>query len=339
MTKPCTSLNIWIGNNTINTSVAELAIARYPNLRPTFDNIAWTSYNFYYQNLTIDLYDPNFDTGYICGPHYNTTCIYYIGVYGYCAADNIPVNYSMIIKTISETTSENIFNQVLRNQQLTPKLIDTATAAYSYSSHYTFCANNENEINAYFYLWESGCNCMNDYSDLQLVISRTERNATIGDLTWSIDSDEEYHQLLLNSYNDTAFREGTFYVNVWSSCTPNNLCDDICTCSPCSNLPTTKYGLYITNQTNFNYSANVDQFLDTCDNIGTCSSTCSSTSEATSSNDDKLSTSDKVGIALGVFFFVVIVLVVLYSTGYFAYQRVSYDGFLLSVCFILFFNI
>ena len=54
VTDPCETLNIWIGNSDHpDDTVPELAVGKWPNTRPTMDNLEWTSYNWDHQNLTI----------------------------------------------------------------------------------------------------------------------------------------------------------------------------------------------------------------------------------------------------------------------------------------------
>jgi len=51
---PCETLNIWIGDSdNPDYTVPELAVGKWPNTRPTMENLEWTSYNWAYQNLTI----------------------------------------------------------------------------------------------------------------------------------------------------------------------------------------------------------------------------------------------------------------------------------------------
>lgn len=69
----CSSLNIFVGNSTFDSSMPELAVSQWPNLRPTFNNIQYTSYDWGYQNLTIDTFDPNFFGIYSYHSLYTTT--------------------------------------------------------------------------------------------------------------------------------------------------------------------------------------------------------------------------------------------------------------------------
>jgi hypothetical protein len=56
---PCYNLEIVTQSlgDTDNT-VAELAVGKYPNTVPTFDNLQWTSYKWGLNNLTIGAWDP-----------------------------------------------------------------------------------------------------------------------------------------------------------------------------------------------------------------------------------------------------------------------------------------
>lgn len=57
--EPCNNLEVvtYSTNNTDYT-VSELAIGKYPNTKPTFDNLQWTSFEWGVNNLTISAWDP-----------------------------------------------------------------------------------------------------------------------------------------------------------------------------------------------------------------------------------------------------------------------------------------
>lgn len=99
----CSSLNVWVGDSSHdNTTVPELAISQWPNLRPTFDNMAWISYEWMENNMTISTFDPNFFGGKRCGQHKNEGCIVIIGVLGYCSFSATTDSFQYTLKaTIS----------------------------------------------------------------------------------------------------------------------------------------------------------------------------------------------------------------------------------------------
>lgn len=191
--EPCSSINIWVGNSTLNTSVPELAVGKWPNLRPTFENLEWTSYEWGFQNLTISLWDPNFDGGKNCGASKNETCFYYIGVYGYCAGEQLPVHYNLEVTKIPFDNQDLYFNQ---------------TIVANSKREYSFCISSPQNTSIEFLRWKDSCSCYSEYTSLQMVVSKTKRNADINDLVWSIDRDEEFDGIYLMQ-NDVATRLGS----------------------------------------------------------------------------------------------------------------------------------
>jgi hypothetical protein len=201
---PCSSLNIFInGTDDIsNTSVPELAVGKWPNLRPTFDNLQWTSYDWSYQNLTIDVWDPNFDGGNTCGPYSNETCIYIIGVLGYCAGDQLPVPFQFHVHQFP--LASNIFNEELVNQSVTALAYQT----YGFCVRETDFESTTTNILVEFLTWKSSCYCPTSYVNLQLIVSLTNPNASGSDLAWTVDHDAEYSSIVLTQ-SDSSTRYGT----------------------------------------------------------------------------------------------------------------------------------
>jgi len=108
----CSSLNIWVGDSSNSaTTVPELAISQWPNLRPTFDNMAWIAYEWMENNVTISTFDPNFFGGKRCGKHKNETCIAVIGVLGYCVYPNGTEPFQFTLKATISPAHKMIYGE------------------------------------------------------------------------------------------------------------------------------------------------------------------------------------------------------------------------------------
>ena len=54
------------------------------------------------------------------------------------------------------------------------------------------------------------------------------------------------------------------YLNVIGSCTPDSLCTNDLTCSPCNNIYNTQYSVVVSDNANPNYSSNLNTYLGPC---------------------------------------------------------------------------
>lgn len=305
---PCQGLHIFIGNQTnANVSVPELAVGKWPNLKPTFNNLEWTSYDWGFQDLFIDPYDPSFDGGNTCGFYRNETCYYTIGVYGYCVANLPYVDFSMIVEKYAGPVN-NIYKIPQANQEV----------GFSSLVQYGFCASTHDNMRAEFQIWKDAAQCPTMYAHLQMVISRTNPKATIGDLTWSIDHDEEYDYIdLLTS--DPSTRDGTYYLNVYGWCNGYNQCSDPCTCEPCQNIVNTKFGVYVRNLSDANSYVTPSTYLGTCNDSYAMINVCSSSS----SSNKKLSGGAIAGIVIAVLIFFALLVVGFFYCFRYALGKVS----------------
>ena len=126
----CSSLNIWVGDSSNSaTTVPELAISQWPNLRPTFDNMAWIAYEWMENNVTISTFDPNFFGGKRCGKHKNETCMAIIGVLGYCVYPNGTEPFQFTLKATISPAHKMIYGE--------PKVYNSVSANGTRS--YEFC--------------------------------------------------------------------------------------------------------------------------------------------------------------------------------------------------------
>lgn len=153
----------------------------------------------------------------------------------------------------------------------------------------------------------------NEYTNLEMFVSRRKPNATESDLVWHISHLERLTAIkLLGSDGDT--RSGGFYVTVFGWCTEDAQCSDQCSCAPCSNLENASYTLKVSGEMDYDYSRDSIDYLDPCTSDGTCSSTCSYSpssfpSSSTSSNHrnhNKLSRSAIIGIVFACFGFLLL---------------------------------
>lgn len=306
----CSSLNVWVGDSSHdNTTVPELAISQWPNLRPTFDNMAWISYEWMENNMTISTFDPNFFGGKRCGQHKNEGCIVIIGVLGYCSFSATTDSFQYTLKaTISPA------HKIYGEPQVKNSVAANGIRSYEFcipenSTSISGATDTAVELIAH----SSSCNCENEYTNLEMFVSRRKPNATESDLVWHISHLERLTAIkLLSSDSDT--RAGGFYVTVFGWCTEDAQCSDQCSCAPCSNLENASYTLKVSGEMDYDYSRDSIDYLDPCTSDGTCSSTCSY-SPSTSSNHrnrNKLSRSAIIGIVFACFAFLLLLAVGVY---------------------------
>lgn len=110
------------------------------------------------------------------------------------------------------------------------------------------------------------------------------------------------------------------YLNIYGWCVEDDICQDLCTCSPCSNVNKTKYSLMIQNSTFFEYKNDLERYLgfcsDSAESLNVCSDYCS---YETSSKDKVLSNSEMAGVLIAVIFCCLFLLFLIYL--YFRYHK------------------
>lgn len=364
MPSACSSLNIWVGDSSNNAStVPELAISQWPNLRPTFHNMAWISYEWMENNVTINTFDPNFFGGMRCGKYNDETCVAIIGVLGYCSSPNTtePFQYTLVAtlspahkiygepqvqQSIAARGSKSYEFCIAEDSTSVSGATDTAVELIAHSSSCN-CGNGKIYFNCCSYFsshhhhhqslsnttilisssssitnhspYVSVC-VENQYTNLEMFVSRRKPSSTENDLVWHISHFERLTAIKLLG-NDSDTRSGSFYVTVYGWCTEDAQCsgdDDLCTCAPCSNLQNNaSYTLKVSGEMDYDYSRDSLDYLDPCTSDGTCSSTtCPSSSpsspSSSSDRDDELSRSEIIGIVFGCFAFLLLVVVGLY---------------------------
>lgn len=297
VTDPCETLNIWIGDSDHpDDTVPELAVGKWPNTRPTMDNLEWTSYNWNHQNLTISAWDADFDGGYVCGPYKNSTCSYTIGVVGYSSNHSIKSVKFTMIATL--TPQHKIFG--------VPQLHQTIAA--NGMNQYAFCVRSSSDVVAELVSWNAlqASQCPNSYSSLEMVVSKFNPLATSSDLVWRLGHGDTQSNAVYLLNNDADTRLGSYYLNVLGYCSNSSTCTNVAQCgAPCSNLKKSHYSLVVSNNVVYNATADQHTYLGSCP-----SSAATTTTTSTSSNDKKkgLSEGAKAGIAIAVIVFVLVII-------------------------------
>lgn len=196
MPDPCLTVNIVIGNSSISTNIPELAVGKWPNLRPTFDDMQWTSYEWESQNMTISALDPNHVGGMDCGKYNNETCYYIIGVLGYCAGNqSFPVDYTMVA-----TLTKNVatYGNVQMNQAIEANGV----------RRFQFCVSDETDVSVNVMQWDSSCDCPSAYTYYDMSVSRTNPIAQRSDLSWKVEHGTDSDNVLILSSDDDDTRPG-----------------------------------------------------------------------------------------------------------------------------------
>lgn len=176
VTDPCTNMHVYLHNGSLSSGVPEYAIAKYPNLRPTLDNNAYVSYDWGFQNKTISAWDPNFLGGYICGEDGASLCQYVIGVYGYCAAEQTQMTYTL---EVNLNPASAIYSVPQTAQKVKAQGVNS----------YRFCVRNDEDVSAQVLSWTDSCECPTSYTNLQMVVSRTNPEASMSDIVWRLEED------------------------------------------------------------------------------------------------------------------------------------------------------
>ena len=237
-----------LGGVTVSTAKAlhhvsaEIAIGKWPNVKPDAGKKSWTGYSSFNQNFTIDAWDPAFDGGSTCGANADEDCYYYINVFGYGSQYNyMAVGYTLTVTLVEQHRIYDV-----------PQLAQFATPGAAKT--YKFCVNPDKTPNLDatidLFSYSDACACPDSYSNLELAVSKRLSTAGINDNVWRVGhgvkpKDGRTTLNLLKTDPDT--RAGTYYLNVIGYCSSANSCQNECHCAPCSNLPSSPYSLSVRN--------------------------------------------------------------------------------------------
>ena len=297
LASPCDSVNLKLYNtdSADKSNVPELAVGIWPNTKPTFNNLQYTSYEWGMQDLSISAYDPALQGGSHCGTSGNELCYLYIGVVAYCTNESVATgpkwgNKPAISFSLTATLSKaaNVYNAAQLEQQV----------AAEGTTSYAFCVEDESEDTvAELQSFSDACTCPNSYTALQMVVSKSKPGATVGDLAWRATDGSPRRITLDGASNST--RAGTYYLNVLGACTKDWECADNCTCAPCSHVAKEEFSLFVGTDTS-STGGSVADYLGSCGRGAgplSCSGQCAS-------EDGGLSAGEIAGIVIAVIVFV-----------------------------------
>jgi len=295
---PCYEVNVFCETNSPNLvyASAQLAVGKYPTLLPTFDNINWFDYDYNPNNVTISAWDPEFDGGKNCGKRKDGVCWIYIGVIAWvdssaASAAGQPKGQVTFTLTATLKRTHKIFN--------VPQIKQTVQA--NGVRQYGFCITDDRSVMAELLSYTEACTNPQTYTDLEMVISRTNANAGIRDYTWRVGHSDAVggrKQIELPSDNGGT-RPGAYFLNVlgWCQSDTSVACTaNACTCAPCSHVSSSPYSLLV-NWTSTSplatYDADLRKYVTTVTtppNPNTCSAQCKApTAAPTASPVSKLS--------------------------------------------------
>ncbi|RDD41364.1 hypothetical protein TrispH2_007555 [Trichoplax sp. H2] len=216
---------IKVSNPCVNVRILVYALGGEPNLYvskdpdqyPTVQSLAWSSYNWGTENITILASDPNFSTGML-----------YIGVHAYCGQDVAtlftPATYQVSVQFNTPSTSE-----YLPLNQLYSSILQANKYMY-----YKFCIPDDcTNVNVKLQNCINATTCPNTYAWPEMLISNLVRTPTLQDRTWKL-AEVSRRNIALN-HQQPNVRAGHYYVGIYGWCTPNKFCSDKSTCGPCDN--------------------------------------------------------------------------------------------------------
>ncbi|XP_003731874.2 uncharacterized protein LOC100893574 [Strongylocentrotus purpuratus] len=249
-TEPCKDLKIQVNHA---EGEPDLYVSRGPEKLPTFRSLAWSSYEWGSESLTISSWDPEYVLG-----------TYYIGVLAYCGSDvstgNIPAKFTMLAEHV---TSTHPHDEVQENGQIAGNI---AAEGYKY---YRFCVPSTcANIDVGLASCIDPATCPTTYSYPELLVSRSIQQPTINSHAWKLAT-IDVRSVTLN-HDDPDFYPGHYFVGVYGWCTPDDLCSDMSTCGPCSYADNTEFILSLT-VTNVTENCTPKAPLELCSTDGTTS--------------------------------------------------------------------
>ena len=124
-------------------------------------------------------------------------CEYTIGVFGYCAADQTPLSFTLVV-TLDKAFK--IFNHPQTHQSIAPNGIN----------QYKFCVrSNTSDVAAQLLSWTSSSTCPSSYASLQMVVSRTNSDANYNDYVWRVTGGSGFLDTIYLLTSDANTRAGS----------------------------------------------------------------------------------------------------------------------------------
>ncbi|XP_071960439.1 uncharacterized protein [Antedon mediterranea] len=213
VTDPCKDLRI---NLDVLEGEPNLYVSRGNTKFPDEMSLAWTSYNWGSESLTISSWDPEFSIG-----------TFYIGTHAYCGTD-VPTGFTdakftLLVQSVeTEHPSDEIVVDGKKNANI---------SANDYT-YYRFCVPTTCQ---YIEVKLENCidpeECPTSYAWPELLVSRSIVNPTIKDHAWKLASIERRSVYL--HPDDKEFYAGHYFIGVYGWCTPQEHCTDNSTCGPC----------------------------------------------------------------------------------------------------------
>ncbi|XP_070566023.1 uncharacterized protein [Ptychodera flava] len=225
VTEPCQDLRVQV----IRTQgEPDLYVSRYPVLYPTEKSLAWSSYDWGHENLTISSWDPNFEVG-----------TFYIGVHAFCSEEvhtgDQSSKFTLLIQSVESAHPEL--------DDISGRKIAGTLQAEDYH-YYRFCVPRQCvSVNVSLENCLDAKDCPNSYAWPELLVSPTIPKPTINDHSWKLASISRRSITLVPS--DPSFRVGHYYVGVYGWCTPAEHCPDKATCGPCEYAQNAAYNLTV----------------------------------------------------------------------------------------------
>ncbi|XP_002738371.1 uncharacterized protein LOC100372233 [Saccoglossus kowalevskii] len=226
VTEPCMDLRVQVIRS---QGEPDLYVSRFPVLYPTEKSLAWSSYDWGHENLTISSWDPEFEIG-----------TFYIGVHAFCSdqvhsGDENSI-FILLVESIPSTHPEtpDMMGMTIQGT-LTPQ-------EYSY---YRFCIPRDCvTVDVHLENCLNPEECPTGYSWPELIVSRSIQRPTIYDHSWKLA--QIYHRTITIAPPDSNFRVGHYYVAVYGWCTPDEHCPDMSTCGPCHYTRNASFSLSVT---------------------------------------------------------------------------------------------
>ncbi|XP_033105531.1 uncharacterized protein LOC117107844 [Anneissia japonica] len=214
VTDPCKDLMI---NVNVLEGEPNVYVSRGNTKFPNERSLAWSSYNWGSENLTISSWDPEFSIG-----------TFYIGVHAYCGSD-VASGYTDAKFTLQALSVDSIHpsDEIPLNGMIRGNI-----SAENYL-YYRFCvSSNCNNVEVKLENCIDPAKCPTNYAWPELLVSRSIVKPTINDHAWKLASIERRSVYLYNA--DSEFYPGHYFIGVYGWCTPEEFCNNNSSCGPCN---------------------------------------------------------------------------------------------------------